>query len=116
MKYQHHSLKLQAYGNRHQSKDVFDLVRVIRDYDRGGPAEAARLVHAERGRNIAYDIAIEVLTNHFAGPESKGPAQYADFCVGGVQLLEEDGRFILSQRVNEALDVAELLLRKAAGP
>jgi len=107
-------LKLQAYGSRHQSKDVFDFVRVIRDYDRGGPSEAARLVHAERGRNLAYDIAMEVLTGHFSGPESKGPAQYADFCVGGVQPQTDDGRFIQSQRINEALDVARLLLKERA--
>ncbi len=110
-------LKLLAYGGpkgRHQSKDVFDFVRAIRDYDRGGPSQAARLFHAERGRNLAYDIAIEVLAGHFAGLESKGPAQYADFCVGGVQPQTDDGRFIQSRRINEALDVAQLLLNKGA--
>jgi len=105
-------LKLLAYGSRHMSKDVFDFVRVIRDYDRGGPSEAARLIHAERGRNLAYEIAIEVLAGHFGGTQSKGPAQYADFCVGGVQPQTEDGRFIQSQRINEAVDVAQLLLRQ----
>lgn len=108
-------LKLLAYGGpqgRHQSKDVFDIVRVIRDYDRGGPAEAARLFHAECGRNLAHDVAMQVLADHFAGPESKGPAQYADFCVAGAQPETPDGRFIQSQRINEALDVAELLLKR----
>jgi len=76
--------------------------------------QAARLFHAERGRNLAYDIAIEVLAGHFAGLESKGPAQYADFCVGGVQPQTDDGRFIQSRRINEALDVAQLLLNKGA--
>jgi len=102
-------LKLQAYGSRHQSKDVFDLVRVVRDYDRGGPGQAAGLFHAEQERNLAYDVAIKVLAGHFSGPESKGPAQYADFCLGGTPPQSVDGRFLRSQRVNEALDVARLL-------
>jgi hypothetical protein len=105
-------LKLQAYGSRHQSKDVFDFVRAVRDYDCGGPEEAVRLFHAECGRNLAYDVAMQVLTDHFDGPESKGPAQYADFCVGGIQPETSDGRFIQSQRINEALDVAGLLLKR----
>lgn len=104
-------LKLQAYGNRHQSEDVFDFVRVLRDYDYGGPSEAARLFHAERDRNLAYDVAIEVLQGHFANRESKGPAQYADFCEGGLSPLTDDARFMRSQRINEALDVARLLLK-----
>ncbi len=107
-------LKLQAYGNRHQSKDIFDFVRAVRDYDRGGPTEAVSLIHAERGRNLAYDIAINVLAGHFTSQESKGPAQYADFCVGGVQLQTEDGRFIQARRINEAMDVAQLLLKGAS--
>jgi len=107
-------LKLQAYGNRHQSKDVFDIVRAVRDYDRGGPSEAACLFHAERSRNLAYDGAIAVLSDHFHNRESKGPAQYADFCGGGVQPQTADARFFQSQWTNEALDIAQLLLRKGS--
>jgi hypothetical protein len=103
-------LKLLAYGNRHQSKDVFDLVRVVRDYDRGGPREAARLFRAESGLNPAYDIAMDVLHGHFDGVRSKGPAQYADFCLGGVGSQSEDSRFLNAQRINEALEAAQVLL------
>ncbi len=103
-------LKLLAYRGRHHSKDVFDLVRVVRDYKHDGPREAVRLFHAERGHNLAYLIALDMLRSHFDGPESKGPAQYADFCLGAFVADTEDSRFLRSQRINEALEVAGLLL------
>ena len=36
--------------------------------------------------------------------------QYADFCLGDIRPPTEDGRFIRSQRINEAMDVARVLL------
>ena len=107
-------LKLLAYGNRHQSKDVFDLVRVIRDYNGGDAQTVARLFHAEKGRNLAYDVAIEVLAGHFDTFESKGPAQYADFCTQGARSASEEDRHTNLRRANEALDAAQLLL--STGP
>jgi hypothetical protein len=102
-------LKLLAYGNRAKSKDVFDLVRCVKDYD-GGPSEAARLFHAERGVNQAFDLGWEVLNERFVDASAKGPRQYVDFCFGGLVSSSADLEFQRDQAANEALDVARLLM------
>jgi len=102
-------LKLLAYASRAKSKDVFDFVRCIRDYD-SGPKEAVRRVHEEQSVNPAYEPALAVLRERFASAQGKGPVQYADFCVGGVPRDAEDAEFLRTTRINEALDVANLLL------
>ena len=113
-------LKLLAYHNRAQSKDVFDVVRCVRDYD-GGAQEAARLFHLETSINPAHATALCVLGERFTSMESKGPVQYADFCLGGgptptptptSEPTGTDAAFLRAQRANEALDVAALLLGK----
>jgi hypothetical protein len=73
-------MKLQAYAGRSQGTDVFDFVRAVRDYD-GGIDSAVRLFQAERGSNLAYEPAMKVLQDRFGGVRSKGPTQYADFCM-----------------------------------
>jgi len=102
-------LKLSAYHARAQSKDVFDVVRCVRDYD-GGPAEAARLFRAEEGNNLAYPVARHILKERFWRESAKGPAQYVDFCLGGAAQPSADARFRQHQLRNEAVDVARLLL------
>jgi hypothetical protein len=106
-------LKLQAYAARAQGKDVFDIVRVVRDYD-GGVAEAIRAFQAERDVNPAYAMAVDTLRARFGDERAKGPAQYANFCLPGTEPASADRRFGHRQRANEALDVAHLLLGPAA--
>ena len=108
-------LKLQAYAGRSQGKDVFDLVRAIRDYD-GGIEAAAALFHAERDRNLAYPHALRILRDRFAGRHSKGPMQYANFCMPADEDASESQREQRAARVNEALDSAALLLNTRANP
>lgn len=102
-------LKLLAYGNRAKSKDVFDLIRCVKDYDRG-PSEAARLFHAERGANQAFDLAWRVLNERCVDANAKGPRQYVDFCFGGLGSSSADLEFQRAQSANEAVDVAHLLM------
>jgi len=102
-------LKLLAYHNRAQSKDVFDVVRCVRDYD-GGPDEAARLFRAEESWNLAHRVARHILRERFGNASSKGPVQYASFCLGDATGASEDARYLRRQRANEALEVARLLL------
>ena len=113
-------LKLLAYAGRHMSKDVFDIVRTVRHYDPYGPEGTAQCFHAERDVNAAYEIAMRTLHNEFSGLRSKGPAQYADFCLGAMDAGASDVAFLRTQRINEALDVAHLLtgvpLRPDKGP
>jgi hypothetical protein len=121
-------LKMLAYHNRAASKDVFDMVRCVRDYDRGAQA-AVRLFREEKDVNHAYPVALFILGERFTTEESKGPVQYADFCLGHgtAELIPPSGvsgttttttttggfsndAFQRRLRANEAFDVANLLL------
>lgn len=124
-------LKLLAYHNRAKGKDVFDMVRCVRDYDRGS-SEAVRLFSLEAGVNPAHAAAMCVLKERFTSDRAKGPVQYAEFClgermagpgpgpteptnVGGMMQTSSTGpaydeAFLRKQRANEAVDVANLLL------
>ena len=102
-------LKLQAYHNRAQSKDVFDFVRAVRDYDAGPDAAVAAFL-AESGKNRAFECAIHTLNHRFADATSKGPVQYADFCAGSLMAdSAADTEFLLAQYANEAVDAAQAL-------
>lgn len=104
-------LKLQAYRNRAQSKDVFDFVRVVRDYDKGTESAIAAF-HAESDINPAYRCARQTLEERFAATTSKGPMQYTDFCAGrGMTDATDDVDFLRQQYANEAVDAARLLMR-----
>ena len=102
-------LKLNGYAGRAESKDVFDIVYSVKNYDRG-PDEAARLFREEAGINPAFEPAHHILKERFITVRSKGPVQYADFCtIGqtGVEAKEERDRL-----ANEAVDVAIKLLER----
>jgi hypothetical protein len=102
-------LKLQAYHNRAQSKDVFDVVRAIRDYD-GGTNEAIAAFRQESNVNQAYTSAMETLKGRFGTETSKGPIQYADFCAGAPTAdSSPDAKYLRQQYANEALDAARAL-------
>ena len=81
-------LKLLAYQNRAQSKDVFDVVRAVRDYD-GGTEAAAMAFRAESGINLAFNCALHTLKTRFSDISEKGPVQYADFCMGGLGVVHK---------------------------
>ena len=98
-------LKLQAYANRAQSKDVFDFVTAVKNYDKG-TTEAIRLFRNEEKVNLSYKKAIEVLQERFLNERSKGPVQYADFCLGGLDATNSDMEFRRKQLINEALNVS----------
>jgi hypothetical protein len=103
-------LKLQAYHNRAQSKDVFDFVRAVRDYDEG-PDAAVAAFRGESVRNLAFERALHTLQERFANATSKGPVQYADFCAGSLMSdSAADTDFLRRQYANEAVDAAQALL------
>lgn len=103
-------LKLQAYHNRAQSKDVFDFVRAVRDYD-GGTEAAVAAFRAESGCNLDFECALHTLKQRFGEATSKGPVQYADFCEGSLMADSmADTEFLQAQYANEAVDAARALL------
>jgi hypothetical protein len=106
-------LKLQAYAGRAQGKDIFDFVRAVRDYD-GGMEAVARFFHSERGRNLAYEPAVQTLRERFETARSKGPVQYAAFCMPSDTDANEAQRQVRNARINEALDAAHFLLTRGA--
>lgn len=100
-------LKLNGYAGRAESKDVFDIVYSVKNYDRG-PDEAARLFREESGHNLAFEPAHLILQERFATERAKGPVQYAAFCTSGQRgpdVEEERARL-----ANEAVDMAIRLL------
>lgn len=102
-------LKLNSYSARAESKDVFDVVYSVMNYDKG-PDKTAELFRAEVGVNPAFKPAQLVLEERFQNERSKGPVQYADFCTRG-QPEDEDIKSIRARYANEAVDVARLLLK-----
>lgn len=101
-------LKLNGYTGRAQSKDVFDVVYSVMNYDKGHQ-EAARLFHAEAGKNRAYEPARQILEQRFQNERSKGPVHYAEFCTSGRTGADIDD--IHARYLNEAVDVARVLLK-----
>ena len=100
-------LKLSGYAGRAESKDVFDIVYSVKNYDRG-PDEAARLFREEADCNPAYESALRILERRFLEEGAKGPTQYADFLTSGQrgpEVREERARL-----ANETVDVAIRLL------
>lgn len=103
-------LKLNGYSGRAESKDVFDVVYSVMNYD-AGPDRAAALFLAEAEVNPAFKQARLILEERFQNERAKGPVQYADFCVSG-QSINEDIKTVRARYANEAVDVAQLLLNK----
>lgn len=106
-------LKLAAYANRAEGKDVFDVVRLALDYDRGLDASVAAF-RAERDINGAFSKAEAVLNERFDSPEAKGPVDYANFCLAGLRsvLGLEDYDRLLQERRNEAWLLGQRLAKR----
>jgi hypothetical protein len=102
-------LKLQAYAKRAEPKDVFDAVHAVLAYDLGvGAAEEG--FHRESGLNLAYPVAKQVLEERFGEEREKGPSDYANFCLGGLDAsLDEDADFRRSTLAADAVTVARCL-------
>jgi len=105
------ALKLVAYSNRAEGKDVFDVVRSGLNY-RDGYEKAISLFRAEAGVNGAYPKAAQILVERFGSPASKGPVDYAEFCLAARrgQMNNDDFGRLYQERTNEAFLLAERLL------
>jgi hypothetical protein len=97
-------LKLVSYGQRAESKDLFDIVQVIQSYD-AGPAAVARSFWAEAGVNPAHPRALQVLRERFADVTGKAAVHYADFCVGAQSgtIPPDDYRILRNQYFHTAV-------------
>ena len=104
-------LKLSAYAGRAEPKDVFDSVRCAMDYT-GGYEAAIAAFQAESSCNKAFPKAKTVLEGRFGTSESKGPVDYANFCLSGRQsdARSMDYERLLQARRNEAWLLGRSLL------
>jgi hypothetical protein len=103
-------LKLQAYAQRAEPKDVFDAIHAVLAYDLG-VAAAVEGFQREAGANLAYPAATQALAERFSREGEPGPAAYARFCCDGLTFpTEEDERFRRSQFAADAVTAARRLL------
>lgn len=102
-------LKLQAYAQRAEPKDVFDVIHAVQHYD-GGATAAVRAFAAERGSNLAFPISRQMLIERFADERAKGPVDYARFCLGEAPTKSSDEeRLRRATLANDAVTVAQAL-------
>lgn len=111
-------LKLRACGadapERH-GKDAFDLIHAVQYYESGQQA-ALKAFAAERDVNPAFGEAVAVLKRKFKDENGPGPAEFAQFSLGGLedQAHRDDNALVSEQQRQTAAFVAKLLLRAAS--
>jgi hypothetical protein len=104
-------LKLNAFANRQQPKDAFDVYQAVLHYDDGARA-AARNFRAEAGLNPGFKLAIDTLAAHFSAADAAGPTRCAEFMIGGMGGQMPDGYFItLRDQIREDMVSAAAALR-----
>jgi len=104
-------LKIQAFQDRHENKDAYDLVFTLLNYpggpDAAGRAAAASLIAGEP----RVEAAVTLLEGRFAAPDLDGPMAYAGF-VADVG----DGEETLRRRQEAVATVRAFLLTFRTGP
>ncbi len=72
-------LKINAFQDRHENKDAYDLVFTLRNY-RDEPEETGReLAASPVAGNEQVMAALKLLEERFADPDNDGPSSYASF-------------------------------------
>jgi hypothetical protein len=109
------ALKLRAFLDREQPKDVFDILYTLLHYDLGSAAAAKAFAEEVRANNPACPDALLCLGRHFDSETSLGPSKAARFFPGPVTPGESaELRFQRVQIQQEMVNAARLL--KAALP
>jgi hypothetical protein len=105
-------LKLNAFAQRQQPKDAFDVYQTVVHYD-GGVEAATNGFRIEVELNSGFKLAADTLVKHFAAADGAGPTRSAEFMIGGLrgQMSRDDFDFRRSQIQNEMIAVVDLLRR-----
>ena len=91
-------LKILAFQDRHDNKDIYDLVYTLVNYPEGGPLAAGRAAAISPVREEQQVIdALRLLEERFASIDHDGPMAYSNFLA---ELDDTDGKARLS---NEAV-------------
>lgn len=114
------ALKALAMKNRHEPKDVADLVHVLKNYD-GGPASIAEQYAARLAAGGAYaeplQLALATLEEKFCTDEhtqgylKDGPGRYVQFH----EITDEDTRMLELRQVSGLVTEFAELVRARAG-
>jgi predicted nucleotidyltransferase len=84
------ALKADAYLDRREPKDVYDLIYVLRNWP-GGPREAAAVAGASQVyANEFVSSALARIASEFTSRDHTGPRDYATFMTMGISGSEQD--------------------------
>ena len=104
-------LKLTSYAQRAAAKDVFDVMRIVRSYDKGLDA-VVDAFRSEEPHNPAYAAAAEVIRNQFQNERGRAAVHYADFCHGALkgQMPSAELNRLLDQAARDVVAAGKRLI------
>ena len=106
------ALKLRAFGDRQQGKDVFDLLYTIVNYEQGTQAAVDGFAEEVRAGNPACRDAIRCLETLFKDEQAPGPMRASHFLLGPPgESGHPDEAFRRTQIRQQMVDVAAALRR-----
>lgn len=76
------ALKADAYLDRREPKDVYDLIHVLKHWPDGPRAAARRMVSSPVASDAFVVSALDRLARDFVSPEHAGPRDYGRFLTG----------------------------------
>lgn len=106
------ALKLRAFCEGQQPKDVFDILYTLRHYDGGTASAIAAFAEEVRVGNPACPDALRTLKEHFATETSPGAVKASHFVLGQAAPSESDDvRFLRNTLRQDMVDAAAQLLK-----
>ena len=106
------ALKLRAFLDRQQGKDVFDILYTALNYDRGPQAALEGFAEEVLAGNPACADALTCLEKMFKDERSPGPVRASHFLLGEQRADEHpDTRFRRTQIRQQMVDIATALRR-----
>jgi hypothetical protein len=104
------AMKLRAFMQREEAKDVFDILYTLLHYDQGTAAAIAAFIEEIRAQNAACPDALRCLEKHFHSEVSLGPTKAGEFFPGPAAPNEPaDLRFQRLQIQQEMVNAARRL-------
>ncbi|WP_419856342.1 nucleotidyl transferase AbiEii/AbiGii toxin family protein [Candidatus Poriferisodalis sp.] len=101
------ALKVLAFQDRHHSKDSYDLVYTLNNYENGPKAAGEVAAQSPVRSETSVAEALGVLRERFESPDHDGPAAYANF------MADRDDQEHKARLRNEAVAVVRQFLSSA---
>lgn len=104
-------LKLNAFADREQSKDAYDILLAVSCYE-GEPKAAIKAFRTEaKAGNRGFERASETLQKYFTEPNQSGPLRCAAFVMSG-KTMNEDRRDHEKQIIQHIVAISHALLQE----